>query len=118
VTNLIIPNWNDSDEEIAELVDWLAALDPDIPLHFSRYHPAYQMHEPPTPAATLHRARSIAVKKLHYVYLGNIAATGAEDTICSSCAHPVIERSGFSVTSVYVHNGKCDFCGNPIPVRN
>jgi pyruvate formate lyase activating enzyme len=116
VTNLVIPNWNDSDEEISELVDWLAGIDPTIPLHFSRYHPAYRMHEPPTPAATLQRAREIARQKLPYVYLGNIVSSGAEDTHCPSCKSTVIKRSGFNVDSVHLRNGKCAFCGNPIPV--
>lgn len=118
VTNLIIPNWNDSDEEIGELVDWLAGVDPSIPLHFSRYHPAYKLHEPPTPAATLLRAREIATRKLPYVYLGNISIPGAEDTVCPSCHRRVIERSGFDVVSVYIHDGTCEFCGNPIPIRD
>ncbi|MFQ5645351.1 MAG: AmmeMemoRadiSam system radical SAM enzyme [bacterium] len=73
LTNLIIPGLNDSDEQICALVDWVAGLNPDIPVHFSRYHPDYQCTQPPTPAATMRRALSIAQGKLKYVYLGNMS---------------------------------------------
>jgi len=116
VTNLVIPGWNDSDEDFRELVDWLSGLDRNIPLHFSRYHPAYQMTAPPTPAETLHRAREIAREKLPHVYLGNIMEEGVEDTVCPSCGKRVVERRGFGVLSVRVKDGKCDFCGAPVPI--
>ncbi len=82
VTNLVIPNWNDSVEAIGELVDWAAGVDPEMPLHFSRYHPDYKMTEPPTPADTLYRAREIARAKMRYVYIGNLWGGEGEDTVC------------------------------------
>ncbi|MEW6308429.1 MAG: AmmeMemoRadiSam system radical SAM enzyme [Bacillota bacterium] len=72
VTTLLIPGENDGEAELRELVDWLAALDPDIPLHVSRYHPAHRFTIPPTPVATLRRACGLARRKLRYVYAGNV----------------------------------------------
>lgn len=73
LTHLIIPTLNDSDEDLDALVDWVFEnLGPDVPLHFSRYFPCYQMDQPPTPAQTLRRAEAIARRKLKKVYLGNI----------------------------------------------
>ncbi len=73
ITNLIIPTLNDSDKNIAELVDWISEnLEADTPLHFSRYFPCYKMALPLTPVETLEKAKQIADKKLKYVYLGNV----------------------------------------------
>lgn len=73
LTNLVIPALNDSKEDIAALVDWIADnIGTDVPLHFSRYFPCYKMTIPPTPPQTLSQARSIAEKKLRFVHLGNI----------------------------------------------
>ncbi|MGE5279955.1 MAG: AmmeMemoRadiSam system radical SAM enzyme [Deltaproteobacteria bacterium] len=73
LTNLIIPGANDSEEDIRALVDWIVRfLGPEVPLHFSRYFPAYKLTAAPTPVATLRMAEAIAREKLAYVYLGNI----------------------------------------------
>jgi len=73
LTNLIIPTLNDSEEEIRKMVEWICEnLGPDVPLHFSRYFPCYQMTLPPTPVETLKMAEKIAREKLRYVYLGNV----------------------------------------------
>ena len=73
LTNLIIPTLNDSEEAIRKMVDWIYEnLGADVPLHFSRYFPCYQMSLPPTPVDTLKRAERIAKAKLKYVYLGNV----------------------------------------------
>jgi pyruvate formate lyase activating enzyme len=116
VTNLVIPGWNDADDDFEQLTDWLAGVDSDIPLHFSRYHPSYQMEEPPTPAATLARAREIASRSLHYVYLGNLPGAGGEDTACPACGEIVVRRRGFSVGSIRVKGGRCEHCGAPVPI--
>ena len=116
VTNLIVPNWNDTDADITSLVDWVAGVDPELPLHFSRYYPAYKFTEPPTPRETLVHARDLALKKLHYVYVGNISEEEGESTICASCGKVVIERHGFAVSRVSLRDGRCQFCGEPIPV--
>jgi pyruvate formate lyase activating enzyme len=116
VTNLVIPNWNDSAEAIGELVDWAASVDPEMPLHFSRYHPDFKMTEPPTPADTLYRAREIARAKMRYVYIGNLWGGEGEDTVCAGCGKVVVERRGFSVAQVRVTGGRCDFCGGSVPI--
>ena len=72
VTTLLVPGLNDSEEEVKQLVDWLAGLDKDIPLHFTRYFPNYKFDLPPTPTSTMHRAYELAKEKLNYVHLGNI----------------------------------------------
>lgn len=72
VTTLVIPNHNDSPEEMEQEAAWLAALSPEIPLHLSRYFPRYKLKEPPTPRETLEKLKGIAARFLHHVYLGNI----------------------------------------------
>lgn len=73
ITNLIIPTLNDSEENFTKLVDWIVTnLGREVPLHFSRYFPHYQMNIPPTPLSTLKRAEAVALKRLKYVYLGNV----------------------------------------------
>lgn len=72
ITTLIIPDLNDDPAEIKELVDWIASLNPDIPLHLSRYFPQYKLDKPSTPKETLYQAEEIAEEKLTNVYLGNI----------------------------------------------
>jgi len=116
ITNLVIPNWNDSDEALAGLVDWAAGVDPDMPVHFSRYHPDYKLTEPPTPPETLLRAREIARKKLHYVYVGNVWGGEGEDTYCCDCREPVVERRGFAVSNIRVVGGHCEMCGGRVPI--
>jgi pyruvate formate lyase activating enzyme len=116
VTNLVIPNWNDRDDEIAALVEWLAGVGRDIPLHFSRYHPDHKFTEPPTPTETLARAREIALGKLDYVYVGNVWGMEGEDTLCPHCRKTVVARRGFEVSRVGVKNGRCEFCGGEVKV--
>lgn len=73
LTTLLIPGLNDSEKEIEALVNWISAnLGTEVPVHFSRYFPQYQMDIPPTPIETMYRAREIAGKKLKHVYLGNV----------------------------------------------
>ncbi len=72
VTTLIIPGWNDGEADMEEEAAWLASLDPEIPLHISRFFPCYHMHgRAPTPISTIYRLRDIAKKHLRYVYTGN-----------------------------------------------
>ncbi|ABO48819.1 Radical SAM domain protein [Desulforamulus reducens MI-1] len=72
LTTLLVPELNDTPDEISELVDWVASLNPEIPLHFSRYFPNYQFDQPPTPLETMQRAYEIAKRKLKNVHLGNV----------------------------------------------
>jgi len=117
VTNLVIPNWNDSEEQIRAFVDWAAGVDVNLPVHFSRYHPDYKLTEPPTPPHVLMRAREIALEKLRFVYVGNLPGSVGEDTVCPSCGKVVVERQGFEVRRVCVKGGRCQFCGGEVPIR-
>lgn len=110
ITNLVITNLNDSDDDIRKLVDWIAGIDRHIPLHFSRYFPQYQMDEPATPTATLMRALEIAREKLDYAYLGNIEVPGASDTRCPECGHLLVERSFYRVRVTGISEGRCQKC--------
>jgi len=110
VTNLVIPGLNDSDEDLRGLVEFVAEIDPAIPVHFSRYFPAYKMRVDPTPVATLTRAAEIARERLHYVYVGNVGLVG-EDTSCPKCGNTLVRRVGYSVDVVGVRDGNCSECG-------
>jgi pyruvate formate lyase activating enzyme len=110
LTNLVIPGENDSEEELRELVGWVADLDRTIPLHFSRYHPDYKCSRPPTPAATLELAYRLARERLDYVYVGNIFIAGTDTTHCPNCGKAVIERSGFGMRSINLNGDRCAFC--------
>lgn len=116
ITNLLVPGKNDSAEQVQKLVDWVAELDSEIPLHFSRYFPAYKMTDPPTPLENLDLAYKIARQKLPYVYLGNILDMESSTTYCSHCHHPVIKRWGMGVREVLMEGSKCQNCGESIPI--
>jgi len=116
LTNLVIPGYNDAEEDVRALVDWVAALNPAIPLHLSRYHPDYHFAAPATPLETLQRAYEIAKEKLHYVYLGNVMGAGGEDTRCPSCQEVVISRRGMAVVSTRLAGGRCQHCGTELPI--
>jgi len=114
ITYLIIPGWSDDVEQIKNLVKWMEDnLGLNVPLHFLRFMPAYKMkNTPPTPLKTMERAYEIAKSNgLNYVYLGNVARTGRENTYCPNCGKLIIERSGFFVTKNYINNNRCPFCG-------
>ncbi len=115
ITNLLIPGLNDSNRHIEDLVDFIASISSDIPLHFSRYHPAYLMNYPPTPLSVLTRAREMAVKKLKYVYIGNVLDPECSATYCPACKKALIHRSNYCCDSSGVDkNGKCIFCSEKI----
>ena len=114
ITNLIIPNHNDTDEDFEKLADWICSIDRSIPLHYSRYFPRYRFSEPQTPVETLRRAFEIAKSKLKYVYVGNIAMDGTSDTLCPECGNTLVERSYYSVSVSGIKNGVCSSCGSTV----
>ena len=117
MTNLLIPTLNDGAEEIGKLSEWVMQhLGPDVPLHFTAFHPDFKLQDKPaTPPETLHRARKIALATgLHYVYEGNIFSEGA-NTYCPSCGELLIRRSWHSVLKNNMKNGACPSCGLAIP---
>ena len=116
ITNLMIPTLNDDPEETRRLADWiLENLGPDIPLHFTAFHPDFKLRDkPPTPPETLHQARRIALQAgLHYVYEGNIV-TDAGSTFCPKCNLRVVRRSWHKVEEDLLNGGKCPRCASVI----
>jgi pyruvate formate lyase activating enzyme len=116
VTTLLIPGWNDSDQELSRLARFLVSVDPAMPWHLSRFHPDNQMHDrTPTPLSTIKRAREIGqAAGLRYVYSGNVWGDEGENTLCPGCSAKVIERHGFSVIQNRLLNGACPDCGRVI----
>ncbi|MFZ5641005.1 MAG: AmmeMemoRadiSam system radical SAM enzyme [Bacillota bacterium] len=114
ITTLLVPGLNDSPEEIEGLVDWLARLDKNIPLHFSRYFPNYKMDIEPTPLSTMELAREIAGRKLNYVYLGNVPGLDAANTYCPQCKALIFDRGGYRTRVVGLEGHKCRECGEEI----
>jgi pyruvate formate lyase activating enzyme len=118
ITTLLIPGLNDSDKEITELSRWVAQeLGADVPLHFSAFHPDWKMKDvPPTPHATLTRARNIALDAgLHHVYTGNVHDIEGDTTFCSSCHTQLIVRDWYQIKQYHLtENGDCPQCGTPL----
>ena len=119
ITTLLIPDHNDSDEELTAMCRWLRQeLGPDVPLHFSAFHPDYKMPDVPgTPPATLVRARNIALAHgLHYVYTGNVHNHDGDTTYCPSCKKPLIVRDWYQINHYRLDAmGQCPDCGAAIP---
>ncbi len=114
ITNLIITGLNDSKEDISALVNWVYQLDPKIPLHFSRYFPAYKINRPPTSLATIEMAYNMARERLYYVYMGNVLNPEGNTTYCKNCGKPIIERRGYEITSYNIDGDRCKFCGERV----
>jgi len=117
---LLIPTLNDGEKEIDAMSKWIKKnLGADVPVHFSRFFPTYKMTNlPPTPVATLERARKIAMSNgLHFVYVGNVPGHPGENTYCPGCGKVLIRRIGFKVLENNIKRGKCKFCGRKIPGR-
>jgi len=115
ITNLLIPSLNDSEKMINELVNFIVEISPEIPLHFSRYHPAYLMNIPATPVETLEKAYHIATQSLKYVYLGNINDSRTNSTYCPKCHELLIERHYFTSKITGISEGAvCKKCGEKI----
>jgi len=121
ITILLIPGKNDSDAELAAMSQWIMKeLGPEVPLHFSAFHPDWKMTDvPATPAATLTRARGIAVKAgLHYVYTGNVHDTAGGTTSCPDCHAPLIVRDWYRIDDYRLTpDGRCPQCGSAIAGR-
>jgi len=117
VTTLVLPGQNDSDEELKKLAGWLVEkAGPDCPWHISRFYPQYKHKDSkPTPIETLERAFEIGCEAgLNYVYLGNVAGSGAEDTMCPGCGKMLIRRMGYNIVDNSIAGGKCPACGKAV----
>jgi pyruvate formate lyase activating enzyme len=118
ITTLLIPGHNDSDAEITAECAWIREhLGVDIPLHFTAFHPDYKMMDtPPTPPATLTRARRIALAEgLRYVYTGNVHDTEGGTTVCPGCGAAAIVRDWYSMRRyALTDDGRCRGCGTAV----
>ncbi len=125
ITTLLIPELNDSDRELHQMAAWIRdELGPDVPLHFSAFHPDFKMLDrPATPPATLTRARAIAREEgLHYVYTGNVHDPDGGSTWCPACGERLIERDWYQLGEWKLRvdaggGGRCGACGAPVPGR-
>lgn len=119
ITTLLIPGHNDSDAEIAAECAWLVEhLGPDVPLHFSAFHPDFTMRDvPPTAPATLRRARQIALDHgLRYAYTGNVHDSDGQTTRCAGCGEAVVVRDWYEIVEYRITgSGQCAGCGATVP---
>ena len=117
IVNLVVPTLNDSDKMLHELADWvISEVGPDVPIHYTRFHPDYKLlNLPPTPIATLERARDIAMSKgIHYAFVGNVPGHEGNNTYCPKCKKIVVKRSGMFTSEIHLKNGKCEYCSYAI----
>ncbi|MBN1521583.1 MAG: AmmeMemoRadiSam system radical SAM enzyme [Candidatus Aureabacteria bacterium] len=115
---LVIPTLNDSSMEILKMCQWIHEnLGDDVPLHFTRFVPAYKLTSlPMTPVQTLEKAHSLAKGcGLNYVYIGNVPGHMFNSTYCPSCKKRIVHRSGYEIKELHIKKGKCAFCGYDIP---
>lgn len=118
IVHLMIPTLNDSPQETRDLARFVRdELSPEVPLHLTRFYPLYKLQNlPPTPLATLERARDLALEMgLKYVYLGNVPGHEGENTFCPACRALVISRRGLSLRHNRLKDGRCPDCGQAIP---
>lgn len=115
ITNLVIPDLNDSDEMLAALATWIADhLGAETPLHLSAYHPQYEMTRPATDVGTLVHAGGLCRERLSHVYLGNVMTRDGRDTICPGCDSVLIRRSGYTTHIPGIDaDGACRDCSRP-----
>ena len=115
ITNLLIPGENDSDQELHEMTQWVVEnLGPDVPMHFSAFHPDYKMlNTPRTPAKSLLRAREIALQNgVRYAYTGNVHDERGDSTYCFACGTRLIGRDWYVMTGWNLaEGGRCPECG-------
>jgi len=118
LTTLLIPDENDGEAEIHALTEWVMEhLGPDVPLHFTAFHPDFKMTDKPnTPARTLQKARRIGLETgLHYVYTGNVHDCAGGSTWCPKCEALLVERDWYVLGHWGLDGDKCHHCGTVIP---
>ena len=115
LTTLLIPGHNDSEQELDAMTKWVVKeLGPDVPMHFTAFHPDWKMLDvPPTPAATLTRAREIALENgVHHAYTGNVNDEAGQSTYCHGCGTRLIGRDWYVITDwLLTEDGRCPKCG-------
>jgi len=117
LTTLLIPGLNDSDEELERMTRWVVeALGPEVPMHFTAFHPDWRMRDvPPTPVATLIRARRIALQNgVRYAYTGNVHNLDGDATFCHHCGRKLVQRDRYVISAWHLtRDGRCPDCGTP-----
>lgn len=116
VTTLIIPDYNDSEEDLRDIAGFIKSVDPYIPWHVTQFYPTYKLTDKPrTPVKILRRAREIGFEAgLKYVYEGNVPGEGGENTYCPDCRELLVTRYGFRITEDKIKGGKCPRCSAEI----
>ncbi|MCL2318041.1 MAG: AmmeMemoRadiSam system radical SAM enzyme [Methanomassiliicoccaceae archaeon] len=120
LTYLVIPGYNDTEEEIEKFAEWVRDdLSPDTPVHFSRFHPDFEMMNVPiTPLETMFMCRETALEcGLDYVYIGNVMTDEASDTHCPNCGAVVIRRTGYLVDLVALNGDRCARCRQKLNIK-
>jgi pyruvate formate lyase activating enzyme len=112
ITTLIIPNLNDSEEELRKIAEFIKEVGEEIPWHISRFHPMYKFIDiPRTPIRTLRKAREIGLEVgLRYVYEGNVPNEPGENTYCHKCGKLLIRRFGYQILQNKIKKSKCSYC--------
>ena len=117
-TTLLIPGENDSEKELTEMCEWVIEnLGPDMPMHFSAFHPDFKMMDyPSTPSSTLTMARDIAMKAgIRYAYVGNVHNRDADSTWCHQCGELLIERDWYELGKWNLNaEACCKYCGTKV----
>ncbi len=118
IVTLVVPTLNDRPDQLRDLCRWIVdELGPDVPTHFSRFHPLYKLtHLPMTPVEALEEAQNIAMEQgIRYAYLGNVPGHPGDNTYCHRCGEMIVRRLGFSILENRIVEGKCAHCGQSIP---
>jgi pyruvate formate lyase activating enzyme len=118
IVYLMLPTLNDDPKELGRLCRWIKSeLGPDVPIHFTRFHPEYLLKSlPSTPVASLERGYDIAkAEGLHFPYIGNVPGHKGENTFCPGCGAELIVRRGFQVSPKSMKDGRCEKCGYRLP---
>jgi pyruvate formate lyase activating enzyme len=119
ITTLLIPGQNDSESEIEQLCRFVEnELGPEVPLHFTAFHPDFKLDGAPTPPATLQRARAQALALgLKHVYTGNVHDPAGQSTYCAGCRAPLIDRDGYDIGKLRLQQGACPTCRKALAGR-
>ncbi len=115
---LVVPTLNDDEKQMRALCGWVADhLGPEVPVHFTRFHPAYRLTNlPSTPVKTLERIHGYAREAgLSFAYIGNVRGHPAENTVCPTCGEILIRRIGYTILENRLEDGKGSACARPIP---
>lgn len=117
ITNLIIPEENDSIDELKSMCDWIVTnLGEEVPIHFTAFHPDFKLTDrPPTPPSILIEAREIAIAAgIKYAYTGNVNDKKRQSTYCPKCSNLLIERDWYELGKFNIKQGSCNKCGSKI----